>query len=440
MKLNDNVEKILYELNKKGQGFIVGGSLRDMALGKVPKDFDFTTNLDYDTVADIFKDYKTKEVGKVFGIIVVKMDDENYEIARFRKDVNAQNHYNTEVEFVDNIEEDLMRRDFTFNAMAYNHERGIIDLYGGIEDLEKRQINFIGNPEERIKEDGLRILRAFRFMSVLDFELSAATEKAISENRDELKTISFERIGMEFNKILAGKNVKNTLQAMKETGTLEIIIPEIKATYEFNQHNPHHEKDLWEHTVEVVSAVPCDLNLRYAALLHDISKPETQTFDEKGIAHYLGHEMAGAEKSEEILRKLRQKRTTINEVKSLISNHMLLHNDLSSKTMAKHIRKIGSETFEKLIQLNLADDEGKGTKEDKSSKIYRKFNVALEIANPGLRVDNIALNGNEISKLGYAGKKIGEVKEKLLRMILDGEVLNEKNSLLKVVKNFQKIR
>ena len=119
---------------------------------------------------------------------------------------------------------------------------------------------------------------------------------------------------------------------------------------------------------------------------------------------------------------------------------MLLHNDLSSKTMAKHIRKIGSETFEKLIQLNLADDEGKGTKEDKSSEIYRKFNVALEIANPGLRVDNIALNGNEISKLGYAGKEIGEVKEKLLRMILDGEVLNEKNSLLKVVKNFQKIR
>lgn len=216
MKLNDNVEKILYELNKKGQGFIVGGSLRDMALGKVPKDFDFTTNLDYDTVADIFKDYKTKEVGKAFGIIIVKMDDENYEIARFRKDVNAQNHYDTQVEFVDNIEEDLMRRDFTFNAMAYNHERGIIDLYGGIEDLEKRQINFIGNPDERIKEDGLRILRAFRFMSVLDFELSVATEKAISENRDELKTISFERIGMEFNKILTGKNVKNTLQAMKK--------------------------------------------------------------------------------------------------------------------------------------------------------------------------------------------------------------------------------
>ena len=191
MELKNDVKFILNKLNEEGEGFLVGGCLRDLAIGKKPKDFDFTTNLEYNKVAKIFKNYDTKEVGKAFGIITVNLNDENYEIARYRKDVNAKNHYNTQVEFVEKIEDDLSRRDFTFNAMAYNDKRGIIDLFGGMEDIKNKTVRFIGDPEQRIKEDGLRILRAFRFASVLGFELDENTYNAIYKRKKEWGSIVF---------------------------------------------------------------------------------------------------------------------------------------------------------------------------------------------------------------------------------------------------------
>ena len=370
MKLNNDVKFILNKLNEEGKGFLVGGCLRDIAIGKKPKDFDFTTNLEYNKVAKIFKKYDTKEVGKAFGIITVNLNDENYEIARYRKDVNAKNHYNTQVEFVEKIEDDLSRRDFTFNAMAYNDKRGIIDLFGGMEDIKNKTVRFIGDPEQRIKEDGLRILRAFRFASVLGFELDENTYNAIYKRKKELKTISSERIGMEFNKILLGKNALQVLEDMRNTGVLEIIIPEIKDIYDFNQYNPHHNKDLWEHTLEVFQNVPNELDLKYAALLHDIGKPLTQNFDKEGIGHYYGHDKIGANMAKDILKKLRQTTEIVNNVSNLIDNHMLLHQDMNLKTMAKHIRKLTPEIFEKLIKLNIADNDGKDKEKNLEEIIY----------------------------------------------------------------------
>ena len=439
MKLNNDVKFILDKLNEEGEGFLVGGCLRDLAIGKKPKDFDFTTNLEYNKVAKIFKSYDTKEVGKAFGIITVNVNDENYEIARYRKDVNTKNHYDTQVEFVEKIEDDLSRRDFTFNAMEYNDKRGIIDLFGGMEDIKNKTVRFIGDPEQRIKEDGLRILRAFRFASVLGFELDNNTFTAIYKRKKELKTISAERIGMEFNKILLGKNALKVLEDMRDTGILEIIIPEIKDIYDFNQYNPHHNKDLWEHTLEVFQNVPNELDLKYAALLHDIGKPLTQTFDKEGIGHYYGHDKIGANMAKDILKKLRQPTEIVNNVFNLIDNHMLLHQDMNLKTMAKHIRKLTPEIFEKLIMLNIADNDGKDKEKNLEEKLYMKFEKALVLAQPGLDVNNIALNGNEIMKLGYKGKEIGKMKEKLLQMILDGKVKNSKNELLNVVKKNKKI-
>lgn len=438
IELNNDVKYILDKLNEAGEGFLVGGCLRDIAIGKRSKDFDFTTNLEYDKVAEIFKNYDTKEVGKAFGIITVNVNDENYEIARYRKDVNANSHYDTKVEFVEKIEDDLGRRDFTFNAMAYNEKRGLVDLFGGMEDIKNKTVKFIGDPDKRIMEDGLRILRAFRFASVLGFKLDNDTRDAISARRDELKTISAERIGMEFNKILLGKNAPQVLEEMKNTGVLEIIIPEIKNTYGFEQHSPHHDKNLWDHTLEVFKGVPDELELKYAALLHDIGKPSTQTFDENGIGHYYGHDKVGADMAKNILKNLRQSAEMLKNVSGLIENHMLLHQDMNAKTMAKHIRKITPELFEKLMKLNIADNDGKAEERNIKEKLYSKFERALELAQPDLDVNTLALNGNEIMKLGYKGKEIGKIKENLLQMILDGKVKNSKNELLDVVKKIYK--
>ena len=277
--------EILNKLNKYGKGYIVGGAIRDILLGLKPKDIDFTTNLPYETLKDLFNKYNPKETGKSFGVLRIRVNDIDYEIAKFRKDNYEDKDglkiipEEKKVSFVDDIKNDLARRDFTINAMAYNEEEGIVDLYNGQKDIENKVINFVGNAEERIIEDPLRVLRAFRFMSRLDFSLSENTIEAIKKQKDLLKNIPEERITMEFSKLLLGKNIKNTLTLMKDTGVLELIIPEFKATYDFDQCNPHHNLDLFNHIISVVSKVPADLELKYSALLHDIAKPIVQTFD-----------------------------------------------------------------------------------------------------------------------------------------------------------------
>ena len=277
--------EILNKLNKYGKGYIVGGAIRDILLGLKPKDIDFTTNLPYETLKDLFNKYNPKETGKSFGVLRIRVNDIDYEIAKFRKDNYEDKDglkiipEEKKVSFVDDIKNDLARRDFTINAMAYNETEGIVDLYNGQKDIENKVINFVGNAEERIIEDPLRVLRAFRFMSRLNFSLSENTIEGIKKQKDLLKNIQEERITMEFSKLLLGKNIKNTLTLMKDTGVLELIIPEFKATYDFDQCNPHHNLDLFNHIISVVSKVPADLELKYSALLHDIAKPIVQIFD-----------------------------------------------------------------------------------------------------------------------------------------------------------------
>ena len=277
--------EILNKLNKYGKGYIVGGAIRDILLGLEPKDIDFTTNLPYETLKDLFKEYNPKETGKSFGVLRIRVNNIDYEIAKFREDNYEEKDglkivpEEKKVSFVDDIKNDLARRDFTINAMAYNEEEGIVDLFNGQKDIENKVINFVGNAEERIIEDPLRILRAFRFMARLNFSLSENTIEAIKKQKDLLKNIPEERITMEFSKLLLGENIKNTLTLMKDTGVLELIIPEFKATYDFDQCNPHHNLDLFNHIISVVSKVPADLELKYSALLHDIAKPIVQIFD-----------------------------------------------------------------------------------------------------------------------------------------------------------------
>ena len=357
--------EILNKLNKNGKGYIVGGAIRDILLGLKPKDVDFTTNLPYETLKNLFSDYSPKETGKSFGVLRIRVNDIDYEIAKFREDNYEDKDglkiipEEKKVSFVDDIKNDLARRDFTVNAMAYNEEEGIVDLFNGQKDIENKVINFVGNAEERIIEDPLRVLRAFRFMSRLNFSLSENTIEAIKKQKDLLKNIPEERITMEFSKLLLGENIKNTLTLMKDTGVLELIIPEFKATYDFDQCNPHHNLDLFNHIISVVSKVPADLELKYSALLHDIAKPIVQTFDGKGIAHYKTHEIVGADMARDILTRLKLPLKLIDTVEDIIKKHMVLYRDVTDKKFNKLLSEMGYDNLLRLIEHCNADNSSK---------------------------------------------------------------------------------
>ncbi|MEX6476805.1 CCA tRNA nucleotidyltransferase [Fusobacterium animalis] len=423
--------KILNKLNKCGKGYIVGGAIRDILLELKPKDVDFATNLSYETLKTLFSEYTSKETGKSFGVLRIRINNIDYEIAKFREDIYGKEK---KVSFVDDIKNDLARRDFTINAMAYNQKEGIIDLYNGQKDIENRIINFIGNAEERIIEDPLRVLRAFRFMSRLDFSLSENTIEAIKKQKDLLKNIPEERITMEFSKLLLGENIKNTLTLMKDTGVLELIIPEFKATYDFNQCNPHHNLDLFNHIINVVSKVPADLELRYSALLHDIAKPVVQTFDEEGIAHYKTHEIVGADMARDILTRLKLPVKLIDTVVEIIKKHMVLYKDITDKKFNKLLSEMGYDNLWRLIEHSIADNSSKNdevvsTENDLHERLKRAVEKQMQVT-----VNDLAINGKDLIELGFNGKEIGEIKKELLDKYLSEEIQNNKEEMMEYVK------
>ena len=432
--------KILNKLNKYGKGYIVGGAIRDILLGLKPKDVDFTTNLPYRTLKTLFSEYTPKETGKSFGVLRIRIDNTDYEIAKFRKDNYEEKDglkiipEEKKVSFVDDIRNDLARRDFTINAMAYNQKEGIIDLYNGQKDIENRIINFVGKAEERIIEDPLRVLRAFRFMSRLKFSLSENTVEAIKKQKELLKNIPEERITMEFSKLLLGENIKNTLTLMKDMGVLELIIPEFKATYDFNQCNPHHNLDLFNHIINVVSKVPADLGLRYSALLHDIAKPVVQTFDEEGIAHYKTHEIVGADMARDILTRMKLPVKLIDTVVEIIKKHMVLYRDVTDKKFNKLLSEMGYGNLWRLIEHCIADNESKNnevvsTENDLHERLKRAVEKQMQVT-----VNDLAINGKDLIELGFTGKEIGQIKKDLLDKYLSEEIQNEKEEMLNYVK------
>ena len=432
--------EILNKLNEYGKGYIVGGAIRDILLGLKPKDVDFATNLPYGILKTLFSEYTPKETGKSFGVLRIRINNIDYEIAKFRKDNYEEKDglkiipEEKKVSFVDDIRNDLARRDFTINAMAYNQKEGIVDLYNGQKDIENKVINFIGNAEERIIEEPLRVLRAFRFMSRLNFSLSENTIEAIKNQKFLLKNIPEEKITMEFSKLLLGDNIKNTLTLMKDTGVLELIIPEFKATYNFNQCNPHHNLDLFNHIINVVSKVPADLELRYSALLHDIAKPVVQTFDEKGIAHYKTHEIVGADMARDILARMKLPVKLIDTVVEIIKKHMVLYKDITDKKFNKLLSEMGYDNLWRLIEHSIADNSSKNdevvsTENDLNERLKRAVEKQMQVT-----VNDLAINGKDLIELGFNGKEIGEIKKELLDKYLSEEIQNNKEEMMEYVK------
>ena len=443
--LDKDVKFILKQLNKNGTGFLVGGAVRDKILNKDPGDYDFATDIEYSELKRIFADYNPKEMGAHFGILMIKVNGKSYEIAKFRKETGVFNsRYPKEIKFVKTIEEDLSRRDFTINSLAYNEETGIVDLYGGKQDIKRKVIRFVGKPKLRIEEDALRILRAFRFISKLGFNLDKKTAEAICKKRKFLTKISKERIFDELSKILMGNFAKKALIEMKKLRVLEMIIPEFRYAYNFDQNNPIHTDDLFNHIIKVIHLCDYDLITRFAALFHDLGKINAKIIDAKGIFHFYGHEKESALIAEEELRMLKASNETINSVKKIIKNHMLIYEDVSDKTLKKLIIEMEDKNLKRLFNLFYADLNSKGIKSKKENEqILKNFWDKIEnIKKQGkiLQFNDLDITGIDLINLKFDNRKIGEVKNRLYDLVLGDELENEKEELLKYVVNYYKLK
>ena len=440
--LDDDVKFILEQLNKNGTGFLVGGAVRDKILNKDPGDYDFATDIGYSELKRIFADYSPKEMGAHFGILMINVNGKSYEIAKFRKETGVYNsRYPKEIKFVKTIEEDLARRDFTINSLAYSKKTGIVDLYGGRQDIRRKVIRFVGKPKLRIEEDALRILRAFRFVSKLGFNLDKKTSEAIYKKRKFLSKISKERIFDELSKILMGKYSKKAFIEMKKLRVLEIIIPEFRYTYNFNQNNPNHTDDLFNHIIKVIHLCDYDLITRFAALFHDLGKINVKIIDAKGIFHFYGHEKESALIAEEELRELKASNDFTNSVKKIVRNHMLIYQDVSDKTLKKLIIEMEEKNLKRLFNLFYADLNSKGiSRKKENEKILQNFWEKIEnIKKQGKipQFNDLDITGIDLINLKFSNREIGEVKNKLYELVLGDEIENEKEALLKyIVKHY----
>jgi len=440
--LDDDVKFILEQLNRNGKGFLVGGAVRDKILNKDPGDYDFATDIEYSELKRIFAGYNPKEMGAHFGILMINVNGKSYEIAKFRKETGVYNsRYPKEIKFVKTIEEDLARRDFTINSIAYSEQTRIVDLYGGRQDIRRKVIRFVGKPKLRIEEDALRILRAFRFISKLGFNLDKKTAEAICKKRKFLTKISKERIFDELSKILMGNFAKKALIEMKKLRVLEMIIPEFRYAYNFDQNNPIHTDDLFNHIIKVIHLCDYDLITRFAALFHDLGKINAKIIDAKGIFHFYGHEKESALIAEEELRMLKASNETINSVKKIIKNHMLIYEDVSDKTLKKLIIEMEDKNLKRLFNLFYADLNSKGikTKKENDQILQNFWNKIENIKKQGKipQFNDLDITGIDLINLKFSNREIGEVKNKLYELVLGDEIENEKEALLKyIVKHY----
>ena len=433
--LNSDVSFILEQLNKNGSGFLVGGAVRDLIMGRVPGDYDFATDIEYARLKEIFADYSPKEVGAHFGILIIKVNGKSYEIAKFRKEKGIYNsRYPKEIKFINSIDEDLARRDFTINALAYNEKTGVIDLYRGKKDIKYRTIKFVGNPKLRIEEDALRIMRAFRFISKLGFSLDKKTADAIYEKRRFLSKISKERIFDELSKIILGPYVKKALYEMKNLGIFELIIPEFKYTYKFKLGDFKNKNNLFYHIVNTVDFCKRDLITRLSALFHDLGKINTRIIDAKGNSFYYGHEKESALIAEEKLRQLKASKDIIFSVKNIILNHMRVEQDLSVKELKKLIMELGKENLSRLFNLMSANMNSKTDSDKEKEKILidKLKDRIEEIEKMGKIPDirEIAISGVDLINSGFEAKEIGKIKNEVYNLILGEELENEKEAVI----------
>lgn len=439
----DYISTILNRLEEEGyKSYIVGGSVRDLILGKTPHDYDITTSATPDEIQRIFKDFKTLAIGKQFGTVVVVQGENNTEITTFRLEGKyLDGRRPSEVSFSDDIYEDLSRRDFTINAIAYNEKEGTVDPFNGQKDIEDRIVRCVGNPIERFREDHLRILRAVRFSTQLGFEINKDTYNACKDLSSSLNGISVERIREELFKILLSENPSYGIRLMKDLNILEIVIPELIDAVGFDQKNPNHDKDVFEHIMCVLDKTPPILSVRLAALFHDIGKPHTLSIDEKGIGHFYGHDKLGAKIAEKILLRLNLSRELIDKVTIMIKEHMSHHNNMKDRGLKRQISRVGKDNIFNLLELQKADRLCSSDDVDITFLFEREKEIRRILdSNEPYEKSHLKIDGNDIIDLGFEkGKIVGEILNYLLERVMKNPELNEKEKLKEIIRERYKI-
>lgn len=434
IELPQNVKNIIEQLNKAGfEAYAVGGCVRDTILGRVPNDWDITTSAKPEKVKEIFK--RTVDTGLKHGTVTVLVGKEGYEVTTYRVDGEYEDgrHPNS-VEFTKSLEEDLLRRDFTINAMAYNDTDGLVDIFGGIEDIEKKVIRCVGNPKERFTEDALRLLRAIRFAAQLGYEIETDTYDAIKELASTLQKISAERIQVELVKTITSDHPE-MIRTAYELGLTKVFLPEIDKCFETKQNNPHHCYSVGNHIVKTMEVSPKDRIIRLTLLLHDIGKPVCKTTDEDGIDHFHGHPEKSKEMAVDILRRLKFDNDTIGMVGTLVSHHDE-RIEPGETNMRRIINKVGVDAFPIIFDIWEADIKGQSDymKEEKFERLSKNREDYKEIVRKKDCVDlkSLKVSGRDLIEAGMEpGPRIGEMLNKMLEEVIDNPELNEKEYLMK---------
>ena len=396
--------------------YFVGGCVRDSLLGNPPADWDIATNALPEQVKAAFRGYTVVDTGLKHGTVTVVSDYHNLEITTYRID---------SVIFTADLHEDLKRRDFTVNAMAYHPEQGLVDDWGGKRDLKEKVLRCVGDPEQRFKEDALRILRGLRFAAVLGFSIEPKTETALRQKRGLLSNISGERIREELVKLLFGENVQQVLLTYRSI--LGEVLPEIRPAFDFDQKNPHHYLTVWEHTVQAIANSIPSVRVRLALLFHDLGKPASFSLDEKGIGHFYGHPELSEQAAREIMHRLHFDNATISRVTALVRYHDC---DIvpQSKSVKRWLNRLGEEGFRELLAVKAADRSATTHKYENLSVLQLIENILNEVLaqNQCFTREQLKINGSDLMDLGIPqGKEIGRILDELLALVIDEKLPNQ---------------
>lgn len=454
IEIPEKVEYILNVLLDNGyEAYAVGGCVRDVLLGRVPGDWDITTSAKPEQVKQLFR--RTIDTGIQHGTVTVMLDKEGFEVTTYRIDGEYEDsRHPKSVEFTTNLVEDLKRRDFTINAMAYNHVTGIVDEFNGMEDLKRKRIVCVGNPEERFGEDALRMLRAIRFSGQLGFDIESNTKRAIKTLAPTIRNISAERIRVELDKLFCAKYADRFFVAY-ETGLTDYILPEFNVMMKTEQNNPNHKECVGRHCMNALLAFhnkiatqECYQKFNYphklysalswAILFHDVGKPAMKTVDEEGIDHFYGHDEEGSKIIRTILKRLKFDNYTVDTVTHLIRWHDYRY-EHTPKAIRRALNKIGGDYIFPLLFVQYSDvlaqsefnQEEKLLRLDEAKKLIEERLEKKE----AFTIKDLAVNGNDLIQAGIKpGKEIGVVLNYLLEQVLEEPERNNKDFLLNCIK------
>lgn len=445
----DKVKTIINKLQDEGyEAYVVGGCVRDSVLGRIPNDWDITTNALPLDVKKLFR--RTIDIGIEHGTVKVMLGDEGFEITTYRIDgIYEDSRHPSSVEFTSLLSEDLRRRDFTINAMAYNDKDGIVDLFGGLDDIEKKVIRAVGVPRDRFEEDALRILRAVRFSAQLDYSIEEETKTAIEQMAPTLSKISAERIREELEKLIMSDHPDRMRDAYK-MGITKVILPEWDVMMECEQRSQHHYMSVGEHTLYALNDATKqdgDLNykdkrnLRLTLLLHDIAKPIKKRIGEDGWEHFTGHPEEGSKIAKNVLQRLKYDNATISDVTTLIYYHDY-RPELTLPNVRRLIINTGIDRMPVLLRVKWIDLAAHSNfqMEEKISQIRGLETMYGKIMEDGdcLSMKDLAISGKDLKEMGIeSGPGMGEILGKLFDIVIENPQLNKRDELIKRVEEFR---